>query len=152
MTVSECHSCDFFPGGKLWTTETVPIAREVAVQSLALLRETTARIVRYAKILGERFSGAALESLCPLVVHSLFRVCVTLAWMDLEENSGNHATQKAICVEVLRRFDHRWKAAGTILNIPLLFRCHFLIDLGVYLATLEALEKEYKSQFFQKTI
>lgn len=117
MKLSECHSCDLFPEGKQLTGEAIPIYRECTSLSITILRETACQIVRFVEILEQHFLDSGIGALSPLVLHCIYRACAVLAWMALERNSGEYAAGKAMCVEILCRFNLRWKAAGNTFNI-----------------------------------
>jgi hypothetical protein len=111
MKISDFHSCDSSPEGKSPVGEDIPIARECTALALTMLRENACQIVRFVEILEQHFSGS-IEALSPLVLHCIYRACATFVWMALERNDGQYAAGKAICVGMLRRANHRWKAAG----------------------------------------
>lgn len=113
MKLDGNHTCDSYDDDQPPPIEEVDILRECMAHGIIKIKEDCIKVVYFAEALLKQVRVSGSESISPLVLYCIYRAAIALSWCENESGEEQYASGKAICEELLRTMNTRWKAAGT---------------------------------------
>ncbi|KAH8803327.1 fungal-specific transcription factor domain protein [Xylogone sp. PMI_703] len=112
MKLDGHHTCDSYDDDRPVPIETAAVFRESMDRAIIKIREDSTRVVYFVESLMNQIRDSGLDGISPLVMHCVYRAAVALSFGANESEERHYINGQAICEELLRTMNTRWKAAG----------------------------------------